>query len=447
MNEKEFELLLEDYLPEEKKSGDVVEGVITRKELDYGFLDLNAKKEGRIYVSEVKDFEIGDKIEVKVLREDDENIIVSKFVLDKAKELASFNVDDIVTGEIIKKIKGGYTVRIGKNEAFLPFSLARFDKNKDYTGQKFKFLIKEKNKSNITISRSDLIKIEEEKYLENVNIGDVVTGKIKEIFDFGIILDLGATSGFIHISEISWDQVDNLTEKYKIGDEISAKIIEKDAEKNRLKLSIKQLSEDPWVAFEKSHNVGDVVEAVVKGVLDFGIVVTVDGNSGFVHVSELAWHNGSKELKNYKAGDKFSAKIIQIENEKKNVKLSVKQLSENPWDTVKEKYHVGDIIEKPITEVFDFGLLISLEKDIDGLLHVSDLSYKRESNLTSKYKAGDLIKFKVVDFNDEKNRVTLSAKALLDDKWDVLEETYDFDKSYKGKVMNVQDLGIFVELE
>ena len=190
-----------------------------------------------------------------------------------------------------------------------------------------------------------------------------------------------------------------------------------------------------------------MVEAVVKGVLDFGIVVTVDGNSGFVHVSELAWHNGSKELKNYKVGDKFSAKIIQIENEKKNVKLSVKQLSENPWNTVKEKYHIGDIIEKPITEVFDFGLLISLEKDIDGLLHVSDLSYKRESNLTSKYKAGDLIKFKIVDFNDEKNRVTLSAKALLDDKWDVLEETYDFDKSYKGKVMNVQDYGIFVELE
>ena len=361
--------------------------------------------------------------------------------------MASFNVDDIVTGEIIKKIKGGYTVRIGKNEAFLPFSLARFDKNKDYTGQKFKFLIKEKNKSNITISRSDLIKIEEEKYFEKVNIGDVVTGKIKEVFDFGIILDLGATSGFIHISEISWDQVDNLTEKYKIGDEISAKIIEKDAEKNRLKLSIKQLSEDPWVAFAASHNVGDVVEAVVKDVLDFGIVVTVDGNSGFVHVSELAWHNGAKELKNYKEGDKFSAKIIQIEDEKKNVKLSVKQLSENPWDTVKEKYHIGDIIEKPITEVFDFGLLISLEKDIDGLLHVSDLSYKRETNLSSKYKAGDVIKFKIVDFNDEKNRITLSAKALLDDRWEVLEETYDFDNAFKGKVMNVQDYGIFVELE
>ena len=284
MDEREFEVLLEDYLPEEKKSGDVVEGVIIRKELDYGFLDLNAKKEGRIYAHEVQDFEIGDKIEVKVLREDDDNIIVSKFMLDKAKELASFNVDDIVTGEISKKIKGGYTVRIGKNEAFLPFSLARFEKDKDYTGQKFKFLIREKNKSNITISRSDLIKLEEEKYFESVNIGDIVTGKVKEVFDFGIILDLGAASGFIHISEVSWEQVDNLTEKYKKGDEISAKIIEKDAEKNRLKLSIKQLSEDPWINFAENHNVGDVVEAIVKDVLDFGIVATDDGNSGFVHI-------------------------------------------------------------------------------------------------------------------------------------------------------------------
>lgn len=447
MNEKEFEVLLEDYLPEEKKSGDVVEGIITRKELDYGFLDLNAKKEGRIYASEVKDFEIGDRIEVKVLREDEDNIIVSKFLLDKAKELASFNVDDIVTGEIIKKIKGGYTVKIGKNEAFLPFSLARFDKDKDYTGQKFKFLIKEKNKSNITVSRSDLIKIEEEKYFEKVNIGDIVTGKVKEIFDFGIILDLEATSGFIHISEISWDQVDNLTERYKIGDEIRAKIIEKDVEKNRLKLSVKQLSEDPWIAFAAGHNEGDVIEAVVKDVLDFGLVVTADGNSGFVHVSELAWHNGAKELKSYKEGDKFSAKIIQVENDKKNVKLSVKQLSENPWNTVKEKYHIGDILEKPITEVFDFGFLISLEKDIDGLLHVSDLSYKREANLSSKYKAGDLIRFKIIDFNDEKNRITLSVRALLDDKWEVIEETYDFDNVFTGKVVNVQDYGIFVELE
>ena len=189
------------------------------------------------------------------------------------------------------------------------------------------------------------------------------------------------------------------------------------------------------------------MEAVVKDVLDFGLVVTVDDNSGFVHVSELAWHNGAKELKNYKEGDKFSAKIIQVENDKKNVKLSVKQLSENPWDTVKEKYHIGDILEKPVTEVFDFGLLISLEKDIDGLLHVSDLSYKREANLSSKYKAGDLIKFKIVDFNDEKNRITLSAKALLDDRWEVLEETYDFDNVFTGKIMNVQDYGIFVELE
>ncbi len=393
MSEKEFETLLEDYLPEEKKSGDVVEGIITRKELDYGFLDLNAKKEGRIYASEVKDFEIGDKIEVKVLREDEDNIIVSKFVLDRAKELASFNVDDIVTGEIVKKIKGGYTVRIGKNEAFLPFSLARFEKDKDYTGQKFKFIIKEKNRSNITISRIDLIKIEEEKYFESVNVGDVVTGKVKEIFDFGIILDLGAASGFVHISEISWDQVDNLHERYKIGDEVTAKIIEKDVEKNRLKLSIKQLSEDPWVAFENSHNVGDVVEAVVKDVLDFGIVVTVDGNSGFVHVSELAWHNGSKELKNYKAGDKFSAKIIQIENEKLiNYLLS---LNMNRESRILKSNEFGEFVSP-----------VSFQHGLSGYLFY--LSHMRDI-----YDNGRIIEWLISEGNQNKGNVYLNGCSIL----------------------------------
>ncbi|WP_231724657.1 S1 RNA-binding domain-containing protein [Leptotrichia sp. oral taxon 847] len=232
MSEKDlFEEMLPDYLPKERKSGDVVEGMISRKEIQFGYLDLNLKKEGRILIREIENFNVGDKIEVKILREDENNIIVSKFLLDKAKEFVSYNVNDIVTGEISKKVKGGYIVKIGKNEAFLPFSLARFEKDKDYTGQKFKFLIKEKTKNKIIVSRSDLIKIEEEKYFEKINVGDIVTGKIKEVLDFGLVVNLGATNGFVHISEISWNPVDDLVEKFGINDEISAKIIEKDTEK------------------------------------------------------------------------------------------------------------------------------------------------------------------------------------------------------------------------
>ena len=450
MSEKNlFEEMLPDYLPEERKKGDIIEGVISRKEIEFGYLDLNSKKEGRILVREIEDFNIGDKIEVKFIREDENSIIVSKFLLDKAKEFASYNVNDIVTGEISKKIKGGYIVKIGKNEAFLPFSLARLEKDKDYTGQKFKFLIKEKDKNKIMVSRSDLIKIEEEKYFEKINVGDVVTGKIKEVLDFGLVVDLGAVNGFVHISEISWNPVDDLVEKFGINDEISAKIIEKDTEKNKLKLSIKQLSQNPWEIFEEKHKIGDTVKVRATEILDFGIVGNILGNdiSGFVHFSELAWNKGAKELKNYKIGDEFDAKIIEIESTKRNVKLSVKQLSENPWEKVKEKYKIGDVLEKPIAEIFDFGLLIAVEKDVDGLLHISDLAYKKVSNLASKYKIGDVIKSKIIEFNDEKNRISLSMKAIFDEKWENIENNYDLSGALKGKVVNVQDYGIFVEIE
>ncbi len=447
LNNDLFEQMLDDYLPEEKKSGDVIEGIITRKDMDFAYLDLSGKQEGRILIREVQDFNVGDTIEVKVLRSDEEFVIVSKFLLDKAKEFASYEVDEIVTGTILKKIKGGYSVRVGKNEAFLPFSLASLEKDKDYTGERFKFIIKEKNRNGITVSRTDLVKKEELEYFNSIKIGDIITGKVKEVLDFGVILNIGPTTGFIHISEVSWDQVKDLVEKFGIKDEVTAKIIEKDDEKRKIKLSIKQMGEDPWTIFTSSYKVDDVLEVVVKEILDFGLVVEFERNKGFIHISELAWHNYSKAIKEYSVGDKIKAKVISIDDSKKNIRLSVKQLVENPWNSVKEKYSVGDIFEKPISEVFEFGLLVELEKDIEGLLHASDLSYRRVLNLPSKYNKGDLIKFKIIGFNDEKNRISLSSKALLDDIWENIDEKYNLGDILKGKVINVQEYGIFVEME
>ena len=445
-NENLFEKMLDDYLPEEKKTGDVIEGIITRKEVDYSYLDLNGKKEGRIISREVEDFNIGDRIEVKVLRNEEDIVIVSKFLLDKSKEFFSLSVDEIVTGKIVKKIKGGYSVKIGKNDGFLPFSLSNFQKDKEYEGEKFKFIVKEKNKSSITLSRTDLVRKEEEEFFNVINVGDVVVGKVKSVLDFGLVLDLEATTGFIHVSEISWEQVDDLIEKFGINDEVTAKIIEKDTEKRKLKLSIKQLSEDPWNSFIDTYNIGDVIDIIVKDVLDFGLVIGVQKNKGFIHISELAWNNSAKEIKKYKKDDKLEAKIISIENDKKNIKLSIKQLSENPWNSVKEKYKIGEILERNIIEIFEFGLLVELEKNIEGLLHISDLSYRRISNLNSKYKLGDKIKFKIIKFNDEKNRISLSSKALIDDVWNKIDEIYSLGDVVSGTVTNIQEYGIFVEL-
>ena len=447
LNNDLFEEMLNDYLPEEKKSGDVIMGIITRKDMDFAYLDLSGKQEGRILIREVEDFNVGDTIEVKVLRNDEEYVIVSKFLLDKAREFLSYEVDEIVTGTILKKIKGGYSVRVGKNEAFLPFSLASLERDKDYTEEKFKFLIKEKGRNNLTLSRTDLVKKEELDYFNSINVGDVVDGKVKEVLDFGVILELGPTTGFIHISEVSWDQVSDLIEKFGINDIVKAKIIEKDDEKRKIKLSLKQLEVDPWIEFKNTHTVGDTVKGTVKEVLDFGLVVEISRNKGFVHISELAWNNAAKVLKQYKEGDIIEAKIISIDDEKKNIKLSVKQLLENPWDSVKEKYSIGDVLERPIAEVFEFGLLVELEKGIEGLLHVSDLAYRRVSNLPSKYNVGENIKFKIINFNNEKNRLSLSAKALLDDVWEKIEEKYNVGDIVKGKVINVQDYGIFIEIQ
>ena len=447
LNNDLFEEMLNDYLPEEKKSGDVIMGIITRKDMDFAYLDLSGKQEGRILIREVEDFNVGDTIEVKVLRSDEEYVIVSKFLLDKAREFLSYEVDEIVTGTILKKIKGGYSVRVGKNEAFLPFSLASLERDKDYTEEKFKFLIKEKGRNNLTLSRTDLVKKEELDYFNSINVGDVVDGKVKEVLDFGVILELGPTTGFIHISEVSWDQVSDLIEKFGINDIVKARIIEKDDEKRKIKLSLKQLEVDPWIEFKNTHTVGDTVKGTVKEVLDFGLVVEISRNKGFVHISELAWNNAAKVLKQYKEGDIIEAKIISIDDEKKNIKLSVKQLLENPWDSVKEKYSIGDVLERPIAEVFEFGLLVELEKDIEGLLHVSDLAYRRVSNLSSKYNVGENIKFKIINFNNEKNRLSLSAKALLDDVWEKIDEKYNVGDVVKGKVINVQDYGIFIEIQ
>ena len=447
LNNDLFEEMLNDYLPEEKKSGDVIMGIITRKDMDFAYLDLSGKQEGRILIREVEDFNVGDTIEVKVLRSDEEYVIVSKFLLDKAREFLSYEVDEIVTGTILKKIKGGYSVRVGKNEAFLPFSLASLERDKDYTEEKFNFLIKEKGRNNLTISRTDLVKKEELDYFNSINVGDIVDGKVKEVLDFGVILELGPTTGFIHISEVSWDQVSDLIEKFGINDIVKAKIIEKDDEKRKIKLSLKQLEVDPWIEFKNTHTVGDIVKGTVKEVLDFGLVVEISRNKGFVHISELAWNNAAKVLKEYKEGDVIEAKIISIDDEKKNIKLSVKQLLENPWDSVKEKYSIGDVLERPIAEVFEFGLLVELEKGIEGLLHVSDLAYRRVSNLPSKYNVGENIKFKIINFNNEKNRLSLSAKALLDDVWEKIDEKYNVGDIVKGKVINVQDYGIFIEIQ
>jgi len=205
-------------------------------------------------------------------------------------------------------------------------------------------VFKEKGRNNLTISRTDLVKKEELDYFNSINVGDIVDGKVKEVLDFGVILELGPTTGFIHISEVSWDQVSDLIEKFGINDIVKAKIIEKDDEKRKIKLSLKQLEVDPWIEFKNTHTVGDTVKGTVKEVLDFGLVVEISRNKGFVHISELAWNNAAKVLKQYKEGDIIEAKIISIDDEKSKTGLILSQDITSIYDVPEEGKELVDLV-------------------------------------------------------------------------------------------------------
>ena len=528
----EFETLLNEYLPEEKKKGELIEGIILRKEKDFSYLDVNDKLEGKIYTNEIENLNVGEVVEVKIIRNDGENIIVSKFLLDKEKEFASYETGDIIQGEIIEKVKGGYKVKLGKNIGFLPFSISNLRRDDEYKNKKFKFLIIDKDTKNLTLSRSDLVKKEEEDFYQTVQKGDVLEGTIKEILDFGLIVDLGKTTGFIHISEVDWSSVKDLKHLFNANDKIKAKIIELDKENKKIKMSIKQMKEDPWNIFIAKYKTGDVLEAEVSEVMPFGIVVEHEHNRGFIHISEISWHPIEELSKCYSLGQKLKARIIEIDEKGRNYKLSVKQLDENPWDklvenykvgdtvegviekildfailpsvddvlgfihiseiswgahtgvieqfklgdtvkakiielnkdakifklsikrlssdpweTVKEKYQKGQILTRKIKEILDFALLVEIEENVEGMVHISEISYRRVNNLKDKFAVGEEIKFKILEFNEEKRRVSLSMKAILDDIWANIHEKYTLNQEVSGKVINIQEYGIFGELE
>lgn len=429
------------------KPGSIIEGTITIKDRDYGYLSVQSKNEARIIAREIEDFEVGDTIEVKVLREDDDYLIVSKFLLDKEKEFETYSEGDIVSGVIKKRVKGGYQVSVGKNDGFLPLSLSLINPKQKFENKTYEFIIKEKGSRSLTVSRLDLIQKAQDEFFEKNNEGDVVTTIVKGILDFGVILESDNVSGLLHISEVDWNQVDDLNSIFKIGDTVTAKIIEKDVKNNKIKYSIKELKEDPFITFTETHKIGDIVDIEVAEVLDFGLKVKMGEIIGFIHVTELSWSDPYSELSKYQVGDKLEAKIVTIEEDKRNIKLSIKQLTENPWNSVKEKYPVGTILMSPVKEVFDFGAVFELEPNITGMLHISDISYKKVSSVKDLYNIGDVVTSKVIGYNDEKERVNLSVKSLIDDAWENLPNKYQIEDVVKGRVTDISNYGLFVEIE
>ncbi len=450
--------------------GEVVTGRIISVDKDHVLVDIGYKSEGQIRIHEFRDengeikAEIGDEIEVMVEWWDDEE---ERVVLSKEKAASVkvweeikrvYDADETMPGTIQSRVKGGFSVDIGV-QAFLPGSQADLRPIRnldDLVGKSFEFKILKYNRkrSNIVLSRRVILEAEREAKraatLSSIHEGKVVDGTVKNITEYGVFVDLGGVDGLLHITDISWGRVKHPSELFTIGDEITVKILNLDLEKERVSLGMKQLSEDPWTHAAENYPVGTHVVGRVVSLTDYGAFVELEeGIEGLIHVSEMSWTRKVRHpSKVVSIAEEVQAVVLDIKPDSRRISLGMKQVKPNPWDVIAEKYPVGTTIEGRIKNITDFGLFIGIDEGIDGLVHISDISWtKRIKHPSEIYKKGDTVQAIVLDIEKGNERFSLGIKQLADDPWKTVAERYEVGKEITGTITNLTDFGIFVELE
>ena len=470
--EETMESLMDMYEESFKRfaEGEVVNGRIISIDRDSVLVDIGYKSEGQIPIQEFMDEEgnvtanVDDIVEVMVewWDEEEEVVLLSKEKAEKVKvwdEIKrAHDNNGTVEGVIMNRVKGGFSVDIGV-QAFLPGSQAdlRPIRNLDeMVGKTFTFRILKYNRkrSNIVLSRRVILEEEREAAraatLSTIAEGKVVDGIVKNITEYGVFVDLGGVDGLLHITDISWGRVKHPSELFSIGDKITVKILNLDLEKERVSLGMKQLTPDPWTTAAEKYPVGSRITGRVVSLTDYGAFVELEeGIEGLIHVSEMSWTRKIRHpSKVVSVGDEVDAMVLDIKPDNRRISLGMKQASPNPWDVIAEKYPVGTTIEGKIKNITDFGLFIGIDEGIDGLVHISDISWtKRIKHPGELYKKGDVVRAVVLDIEKENERFSLGIKQLAADPWDTVNERYEVGKEITGTVTNITDFGIFVELE
>ncbi|WP_197271532.1 S1 RNA-binding domain-containing protein [Oceanivirga miroungae] len=424
MNDLKFEELLTEYQPSEHKSGSVIDdAIIVRVDQEYGYLDINGKLEGRVRAFEIEDKKIGDTISVQVMRPEEDFIIVSKIALDRLKELDKIAIEDVVEGTVTKKVKGGFTVKMGSNNAFLPFSLSGTRGN-DIVSKTMEFVVKDKNRKGITLSRVDFLKKGTKEFLDKISVNDVLEGVVKEVLDFGLILDLGVLTGLVHISELSWEQVSDIKAIYKVGDKVKAKVIELNKEKSRIKLSIKQLTEDPWVKTRERYEVGQKLSGVIKEILDFGLVIDIDGTNdeGFMHISDVSYRKFFQLDRTFTVGDKIEFVVEAINDEKQRISLSAKKILDEKWENIDETVQEGDKNTAKIIFMQDYGMFVELENKLEAFVRKNEYAWLKEE--TPELHEGDEVDVVIIEVDKENRKIAASIKELVVSPWLEAHEKY-----------------------
>ena len=470
--EQSMDSLMEMYEESFKRfaEGEVVTGRIISIDKDHVLVDIGYKSEGQIRINEFRDengeikVNVGDTVEVMVEWWDDENevVVLSKEKAEKVKvweEIKRVHEnDDVIEGVITSRVKGGFSVDVGV-PAFLPGSQADLRPIRnldDMVGKTFQYKILKFNRkrSNIVLSRRVILEHEREAKrsatLTSIHEGKVMQGAVKNITEYGVFVDLGGVDGLLHITDISWGRVKHPSELFAIGDEITVKVLTLDLEKERVSLGMKQLTQDPWLTASEKYPVGSRISGKVVSLTDYGAFVELEeGIEGLIHVSEMSWTRKIRHpSKVVSVGESVDAVVLDIKPESRRISLGMKQVVPNPWDVIAEKYPKGTVIEGKIKNITDFGIFIGIDEGIDGLVHISDISWtKRIKHPSELYKKGDTVQAVVLDIEKGNERFSLGIKQLQEDPWKSVHERYAVGKEVTGTVTNLTDFGIFVELE
>lgn len=448
--------------------GAIIKGKVQGRSGDDFIIELGLKSEGMLEKSEFDEPEnVKPGDEVSVLLEDVESetgtVKISKRKADRIINweaiMKSKKENDPVTGKVTKKIKGGLLVDIGV-PVFLPASqvdIRRPGEISDWIGRSIDAVILkiDEERRNIVISRRKLIEQQREelkkKTLDSLTVGEIRKGTVKNIADFGAFIDLGGIDGLLHITDMSWGRINHPSDLLKIDQEIEVKVLSIDKEKEKIALGLKQKDASPWENIETKYPVGSVHEAEVVNIMSYGAFCKLEeGVEGLVHISEMSWTkriNHPSEV--VTANQKVRVKVLEINKEKQEISLGMKQVEENPWERVAEKYPPGSVVEGVVRNIANYGAFVEIEEGIDGLLHVSDLSWTKKIGHPSEIlKKGETVRAVVLSVDQEKQRIALGLKQMQEDPWvNVIPMNYRPGMVVKGHVTKIANFGVFVELE
>ena len=468
---EDFEALFESYLNTSRiKEQSVVPGRVINVDDDWVMVDVGYKAEGVIPLHEFADEEgvirvdVGDTIDVYLdsMDEDNGQLRVSKRKADEMKaweEISrAYEADEVVSGAIVSRVKGGLSVDIGV-KAFLPGSQVDLRPVKNLEKiigevMDFKIIKFNKRRGNIVLSRRVLLEEERAKQrtetLKTLQVGVIMKGQVKNITDYGAFIDLGGIDGLLHITDMTYGRINHPSEMVEVGQTLEVKILKFDAETQRVSLGYKQIRPDPWEEVDLRYPVGAIVRGKVVSMPDYGVFVELeDGIEGLVHISEMTWNKRIKHPgKLVNMNDLVEAKVIGVDVESKRISLSMRELEANPWDLVEERYPVGSIVRGKVRNITDFGLFVGIEEGIEGLVHISDLSWSQRVRHPSEvYQKGDEVEARVLNIDRDNERFSLSIKNLREDPWYSVQARYFLGQVVQGKVVSRTDFGVFVEIE